>query len=266
MNAIRVDNVRGEKIGHISRINAAKLARFMDARTLLVEGQTAGPKDYYDCPLTLKLYGSSDPTRRDPLKEEMRQAKLPITEFLRREREEQRRQKEEAARQKALLKAAKKGGAGAPNGSGGFSIHGTGTYAGSSTQGEGQNRSLEEIMKESERFNPRNVERAVEHFGSREEDLSKMPFVEQPEAIQTKMLPYQLQVSKSFWTEKRKSLIPARAWRGCCKRRVPFSRRMVQMRLYNSGNDMTATRKSSRTWLQISHSLTNFPILPVAAF
>jgi SWI/SNF-related matrix-associated actin-dependent regulator of chromatin subfamily A3 len=161
----------------------------MDSRALLVEGQTAGPKDYYDCPLTLKLYGSSNPSQRNELKEEMRQSRLPITEFLRREREE-------AAKQKALLKIIKKGGMDASNGSGALSFPGAATYAGSSSQGDGPTRSLEEIMKESERFNPRNIEQTVEHFGSKEEDLSEMPFAKQPEAIQTKMLPYQLQVSR----------------------------------------------------------------------
>jgi SWI/SNF-related matrix-associated actin-dependent regulator of chromatin subfamily A3 len=183
--------VRGEKIGHISKANAAKLAQFMDSRALLVEGQTAGPKDYYDCPLALKLYGSSDPDKRDHLKEELRRYGLPVAEFLRREREEKQRQK-------ALTKAAKKGGMGPSSGSGSSFVPGTGTYVGSTPQGDIQIRSLEDILKESERFNPRNVERAVEQFGSKEVDLSKMPLAQQPDAIQTKMLPYQLQVSRCF--------------------------------------------------------------------
>jgi SWI/SNF-related matrix-associated actin-dependent regulator of chromatin subfamily A3 len=197
VNAIRVDNVRGERIGHIAKINAAKLAPFMDSRTLLVEGAASGMKSYYDCPIRLSFYGSTDPTRRALLKAEMQQAKLPIAEFLRREREEKQRLKELEAKRKSLLKAAKKGGLSAPSGSGGSFVPGMDVYAGSSSQDASANLSLDEIMRASERFNPRNIEQAVEQFGLKEEDLSAMPFVEQPEGLQTKMLPYQLQVRVS---------------------------------------------------------------------
>jgi hypothetical protein len=50
-NAIRIDNVVREQIGHISRQVAAKLAPFMDSSSLLVEGALTGPKTYYDCPV-----------------------------------------------------------------------------------------------------------------------------------------------------------------------------------------------------------------------
>jgi SWI/SNF-related matrix-associated actin-dependent regulator of chromatin subfamily A3 len=47
-NAIRVDNVQGTQIGHIPKTVAAKLARYMDARSLLIEGD-------FECPVELKV-------------------------------------------------------------------------------------------------------------------------------------------------------------------------------------------------------------------
>jgi SWI/SNF-related matrix-associated actin-dependent regulator of chromatin subfamily A3 len=204
VNAIRVDNVRGERIGHIARNNAAKLAPFMDSRSLLVEGAASGMKSYYECPVRLSFYGSTDPTRRALLKREMQQAKLPIAEFLRREREEKQRQKELESQRKALLKA-KKGALGAPNGSGGSFVPGTDIYAGSSSQNASSTQSFDEIMRASERFSPRNMEQTVEQFGLKEEDLSEMPFAEQPKGLQTKMLPYQLQVRDLYRQRVRNS-------------------------------------------------------------
>ena len=54
-NAIRIDNVMGDQIGHIGRNVAAKLASLMDSQQLLVEGALTGPKTYYDCPIGLKM-------------------------------------------------------------------------------------------------------------------------------------------------------------------------------------------------------------------
>jgi SWI/SNF-related matrix-associated actin-dependent regulator of chromatin subfamily A3 len=209
-NAIRVENVRSERIGHIAREIAARLAPFMDSRALLVEATCSGPKSHYDCPITLELYGSNDPTQRDLLKEKMRIAKLPTNELQRREKDEMIRRKEREARQKALAKAAKKGGMSIPNGIGGSFVPGMGDYVGGSSQGITETMSLEQIMRGSERFNPRNIEKAVEQFGLKEKDLANMEYAEQPDALQTKMLPYQLQV-RVFPAGERKILTAVRA-------------------------------------------------------
>jgi len=198
MNAIRVDNVRGQKIGHISKANAAKLAPFMDSRDLRVEGATTGPKDYYDCPIALNLYGSGDPIQKGVLKQKMKDSKLPLDEFLRREREEKARLKAAEKERLRVLKAAKKGGMSIPGGNGGAFASDMGDFAGGFTQSDAPSQSLEDIMRESERFNPRNFERAVERFGLKEEDLASMTMAEQPKLLQTKMLPYQLQASTTW--------------------------------------------------------------------
>jgi SWI/SNF-related matrix-associated actin-dependent regulator of chromatin subfamily A3 len=211
VNAIRVDNVRGQKIGHIARGNAAKLAPFMDSQALLVECATTGEKEYFDCPIALSLYGSNDPTQRELLKDRMKNFKLPIHEFMRREREEKARLKVQQQREKErlkALKAAKKGGMSMPGGAGGMAIPaGGGTFAGGSFQSGIPNQTLDDIMQESERFNPRNIEQAVEQFGLKEEDLAKMEMADQPKAIRTKMLPYQLQGLK-WMLQKENPIFP----------------------------------------------------------
>ncbi|KAJ5022834.1 hypothetical protein PSV08DRAFT_364911 [Bipolaris maydis] len=66
-NVIRVDNVQGEQIGHILRGLAAKLAKYMDNGSLLIEAQITGHKGYYECPIELQLYGTDDPIKRQEL-------------------------------------------------------------------------------------------------------------------------------------------------------------------------------------------------------
>ncbi|KAJ6277325.1 hypothetical protein J3E71DRAFT_357100 [Bipolaris maydis] len=66
-NVIRVDNVQGEQIGHIPRGLAAKLAKYMDNGSLLIEAQITGYKGYYECPIELQLYGTDDPIKRQEL-------------------------------------------------------------------------------------------------------------------------------------------------------------------------------------------------------
>lgn len=49
-----------------------------DAGTLLVEGSLAGKKSTYDCPIALRLYGTSEPTERESLKNRMKRDYLPV--------------------------------------------------------------------------------------------------------------------------------------------------------------------------------------------
>ncbi|TLD39477.1 putative snf2 family helicase protein [Venturia nashicola] len=209
-NAIQVKNVSGVQIGHIPRQVAAKLAPFMDSRKLLCEAETTGPKGGYDVPISIKLLGTNDPSARAMLKEEMKAAHLPVEELLRQEREEKAR---EQARLKAkkeqekLIKAAKKAGMSMP-GSQGQSVfrEGTGNFAGGSFQAAVPN--LADIIKESVRFNPRNVDRMVEQFGMKDDDLANMDKADQPATVQTQLLPYQLQGLK-WLLSKENPVIPA---------------------------------------------------------
>ncbi|KIW01676.1 uncharacterized protein PV09_06859 [Verruconis gallopava] len=193
-NAIQAKNVRGIQIGHIPRTIAAKLAPFMDDMSLIVEGQTTGFKDVYDCPIQLRLYGTYDPVERANLKARMKAYKLPLTELNQREREENARilaqQKREKELQK-MLKAANKGPYSVANGLRGDEHMLVSESARSSSDGAGL--ALEHIKDQSIRFSPRNVEEMVERFGLKEEHLANMDVESQPLSIKTRMLPYQLQ-------------------------------------------------------------------------
>lgn len=196
-NAIQVLNVSGVQIGHIPRAVASKLTPFMDARKLLCEAETTGPKGAYDVPISIKLLGTNDPSARAVLKDEMKAVKLPVEELLRQEKEEKAREKARLAakkEQEKITKAAKKAGMGMPASQGqSLFREGTGDFAGGSSQVD-LTPSLADIMKDSVRFNPRNVDQMVEQFGMKDDDLAKMDKADQPTMVKTQLLPYQLQV------------------------------------------------------------------------
>lgn len=188
-NAIRVDNVQRDQVGHIPRQIASKLAPYMDSGSLMVEGMLSGNKGTYDCPLAVSLYGTSNPADMEALKNRMKASGLPIDVLLRKERDAQKRR---AAELKKVAKMAK-----AP------------TFAGSSSQSTGDtSRSLEDIILESESFNPREMGQVVEKFGAGEEALSQMPMAERPERLATSLLPYQLQ-GLAWLLEKESPQAPA---------------------------------------------------------
>jgi hypothetical protein len=170
----------------------------MDSRQILVEAETTGPKDYYECPIVLKLMGTNDPTQRAILKDKMKAAKLPLEELMRQEKEEKAREKVRLAAKKErekMIKAAKKGGMSMPGSQGSSQIPpGSGEFVGGSSQGDLM-PNLEDIIKDSVRFNPRNVDQMVEQFGMKDDDLANMDKADQPTMVKTKLLPYQLQVS-----------------------------------------------------------------------
>ena len=74
------------QIGHIPRQMAAKLARYMDSGSLLVEGSLAGPKGAYDCPIDLRLFGPSDREKKAGLVDQLRRDKLPLDAIVQRAR------------------------------------------------------------------------------------------------------------------------------------------------------------------------------------
>jgi len=170
-NAIQVLNVNREQIGHIPKTQAAKLAPFMDRRSLIVEATISGRKEYFECPLMLRIYGPSDDSTRQHLIESMRSAGLPTSSW----KDATQRQKDERERQKVAAQAAKQakkqGGAVVSVGGGQQYQNGLAEYAAGSSQGIGPGPSLEDIIGGSERFNPRNAEQFVEEFGIKESDL-----------------------------------------------------------------------------------------------
>lgn len=191
-NAIRCDNVRRQQIGHIGRANAAKLAPFIDSGELLVEGFLTGPKGPYDCPVALKLFGTSDQTAKWDLRARMLAVKLPCKELERTESARQKQQKEFEKQQKAREKEAErmrmKGNAVIDNA-------GPSRYSNfaEATDGMGSTPDVASLLDNTATFNPRDVQNAVSKFAQTEEDLEKMALADQPEQLSTKLLPYQRQ-------------------------------------------------------------------------
>lgn len=192
-NAIRIDNVAHQQIGHIPRGIAAKLASFIDSKQLFVEGRLTGPKGSFDCPIGLSLYGTNDPSKSQHLKDRMNAAKLPVKQFNEAERERKRRQKEFEKQQKAREKVAKSM---SKNGNVVFDMEGPNKYSHLQAFGDVQNDSqqdLEGLLGGTAMYNPREVQDAVNKFGHGEEKLESMQMAVQPEQLATKLLPYQLQ-------------------------------------------------------------------------
>ncbi|KAF2645809.1 hypothetical protein P280DRAFT_417930 [Massarina eburnea CBS 473.64] len=192
-NALQILNVQGAQIGHIPKGFAAKLAPYMDRRDLIVEAIITGEKGQFDCPVSLRLYGTNEPNARTQLINRMRADKLPVTGATAVQREEQQRQK---LAEQAAKRAQKKrtDGAVVGVGQGQQYENGMGQFVGgASSQGVGPGPSLEDIIGSSERFNPRNIEQFVEEFGIKETDLSAMPKATQPKTLVTQMHDFQLQ-------------------------------------------------------------------------
>ncbi|KAL9604526.1 MAG: hypothetical protein Q9219_000491 [cf. Caloplaca sp. 3 TL-2023] len=194
-NAIRINNVLGDQIGHIGRREAAKLARYIDNGSLLVEGAIAGRKGQFDCPIDLKLFGPCDRDKKQSLVDEMRRDKLPLDAFRERAKAEKMKQIEELKK----LKAAQKSGRVATGSGKQWDINNSQLgYAGDFIAGDAAPiESVDDIADVSQRINPREMGEVVERFGAGEEALSKMPMSDQPSRLATKMLPYQRQAL--FW-------------------------------------------------------------------
>ena len=191
-NAIRIDNVMAEQIGHIGRDVAAKLAPLMDSTQLLVEGALTGPKAFYDCPIGLKLFGTTDPVASAALKQKMIELRLPVIELNRAEKEREKRRKAMEQQRKAREKAA---AAMRKNGNSVFDQEGPNRYSNlGMPDGTGQQQpDLEELLGNTATCNPRDMQDVMNRFVASEEALFKMPMADQPPAIATTLLPYQRQ-------------------------------------------------------------------------
>ncbi|KAL8736232.1 MAG: hypothetical protein Q9166_000387 [cf. Caloplaca sp. 2 TL-2023] len=196
-NAIRVSNVMRDQIGHIPRQMAAKLARYMDAGSLLVEGSLAGTKGVYDCPIDLKLFGPSNKERKEELVDQMRRDRLPLDAIVQRAKDEKKKQVEELKK----LKAAQKSGRVATGSGRQWELNSSQSqYASSQSSGmEEPVQTMDNIIETSQRINPREMGKLVEKFGAGEEALSNMPMADFPSRLSTKLLPYQRQAL--FWLQ-----------------------------------------------------------------
>ena len=192
-NAIRIDNVVGDQIGHIGRNVAAKLANLMDTHQLLVEGALTGPKSTFEAPISLKLFETSDPDASAALKEHMQSLRLPVQSLIQAERDRKKRVKALADQQKAREKAAaalqKRGGRV-------IDYEDDPRYARLApirNADSETNPAMEELLSGTGSYNPRDIQDAVNQLGAGEEALSKMDMIDQPDTISTQLLPYQRQ-------------------------------------------------------------------------
>ncbi|GAB7349270.1 hypothetical protein MBLNU459_g8418t1 [Dothideomycetes sp. NU459] len=191
LNAIRVDNMVGEQIGHIPKTVAAKLAKYIDHGWLAVEGIISGSIGQFDCPIILNLFGPalSSPASRE-IHDKMKADRLPLQAFNQQEREEKKRLAEQ---RKMAAKSARAPSSSQPE------------FMGSQTVGQGEalDPTMDDILEASERFNPRDVGQAAEKFGNAEDVLAAMPQAKQPTRISTPMLPYQLQALQ--WLQEKEN-------------------------------------------------------------
>ncbi|KAK3390577.1 helicase-like protein [Podospora didyma] len=210
-NAIRVDNVFGDQIGHIPRGTAAKLAPYLDNNEIEIEATIAGYKNSFDCPVRLTIFGPSDLFRRTQLEGRLKQDKLltatqikqtrknnelRLKELVERRLEEKMQETAEEFRRKRMgLKSGRS--------SAGF------TPSQPSEPSEPE-PSLQELMQELSKasqavnFRPGGD---IQTLAMDEDELSQMPKAKQPDALRARLLPYQLQ-GLAWMTAKESPVLP----------------------------------------------------------
>lgn len=159
-----------------------------DARTIVLEGTLAGEKGFYDCPILLKVFGPSETNDRAELEAKLKHDKVPLKK-----------------RNHAAPKVPKQPVEPPSRKPLGY------TSSQASSQSSSQPEPVLEIrdfIQTSERFNPRDAEQMVERYGASEDVLSKMPMADQPEKLQSTLLPYQRQ-GLAWMLEKENPVLPA---------------------------------------------------------
>ncbi|KAK8042586.1 hypothetical protein PG994_013069 [Apiospora phragmitis] len=189
-NAIRVDNVMGNQIGHLPRTVVSKLAPYVDRGDLVLEAVLTGEKGSFDCPVRIYFYGTSDPVGRTKLEESLKADKLLKANQLKATRKEA-----EAIRRSTGLK------------SGSSSVG----LAQEAIQREEQGATLQGLVSTSEAFEVQRTDQLSNVLATGEEALEKMPMAEQPELLKSTLLPYQLQVWKLIF------LTVLRHTKPCCR-------------------------------------------------
>ncbi|RMJ28381.1 SNF2 family helicase [Aspergillus sp. HF37] len=205
-NAIQVRNVMGAQIGHLPRQVAAKLAKYMDAKSLVIEGVLTGVKGAYDCPIALKLFGTTDPAKKLQLRRQLEGDRLRLGDLRRQEREESKQQKQREKEQKAADKKAQSLAKAKAAQSQGDQNSPFANLATGESLGEREN--LEDIIGQSSTFNPREIGQVVEKFGMNESVLADMPMADAPAALSTELLPFQRQ-GLAWMIDKESPALPA---------------------------------------------------------
>lgn len=150
----------------------------------------------------------------------MKRDYLPVDALDLREREEMRRQAEQKKRQAEELKrlqAARREEIKRIRESRGGRLGGgqqreapssqTGYVGSTPSVNVPQVQTIEEIMRGSQKFNPREVGEVVEKFGAGEDALAQMPMADFPKKLSTKLLPYQRQ-ALAWLLEKENPQLP----------------------------------------------------------
>ncbi|KAI1376930.1 SNF2 family N-terminal domain-containing protein [Hypoxylon crocopeplum] len=170
-NAIRVDNVMRSQIGHLPAKLVSKLALYVDRNEVVLEGVLTGQKNSFDCPVRLFFYGTSDPSNRQELEAKLKDDKLLKATQLKVTRKEAEAQRAAAMRLKVNA-----------------------STVGLGTDEAGQLEDPpEEVLADSEAVQLRGKLGSADLFAMDEDSLSKLPKAQQPESIQSTLLPYQLQ-------------------------------------------------------------------------
>ena len=170
-----------------------------------MEGSLSGRVGSYDCPIALKLFGTSEPVERANLRSQMKADRLPCTIIDQKEMEAKKRKAEELKK----IAASKKGKGGKTGGGGQqWGPSSQNDYAGTPSQSIGaSSQSIEDLIDGSERFNPREVGSVVEKFGAGEDALAAMPMADCPKKLATQLLPYQRQ-ALAWLLEKENPQLP----------------------------------------------------------
>ncbi|KAF2716851.1 SNF2 family DNA-dependent ATPase domain-containing protein [Polychaeton citri CBS 116435] len=196
-NAIRIDNVAAQQIGHMPKTMATRLAKFVDNRWAKLEGALAGRKGEFDCPLFLRLYGP-DP-RLDAgiaLMEQLRSERISTGPVLKAERDRKKREEDQENARKKMLTEARRAAASQGDSGAHIPTDAHSQWANHNTAdglGLGEPPNMDDILNFSQRFSPRQIKESADKYGVSEEILKNMPLAKSPEVIKTKMLPYQLQ-------------------------------------------------------------------------
>ena len=144
---------------------ASKLAKYMDNRSLLVEGSLSGRVGTFDCPVTLKIFGTGEPVERAYLRQQMKSDGLSCQMIDQNEKEAKKRKREELKNIAAAKKANKRGMGGVLTGGQQWDC-GQGDWSGTMSQGDGlsSTQSIDDIMETAQKFNPRDMSKHLFTF------------------------------------------------------------------------------------------------------
>jgi SWI/SNF-related matrix-associated actin-dependent regulator of chromatin subfamily A3 len=151
----------------------------------------AGEKGGWDCPINLKIYGPGERIARNQLEARMKQDRVPIKK-LGIAAPKQPKQSVPPPQRRQM----------------GYHSSQSSSQPASSQPEPLPGLGIEHFVANSERFNPRDVEKMVEQWGAGEDALKAMPFAEQPEGLISTLLPYQRQ-GLAWLLEKENPVLPA---------------------------------------------------------